>query len=157
MLLNLAVFALVAQSAICGKPAPSPTSNAVDARVETAGATKSCKAQGLKKCDGVCVDINTDPNHCGSCRHACSSGQVCRFGACFTKGPRKCKNTSSCDKFISCGNFPSSSCGCVSDYNTGALSCVEIGGICTACQFNTDCTAGSGGVCIRVASMLPLH
>ena len=48
--------------------------------------------------------------------------------------------------FLSCGNFPASECSCVSDYNTGEISCVELNQPCTACRFSTDCTNGTGGV-----------
>jgi hypothetical protein len=32
-------------------------------------ATDGC-APGLVDCGGVCVDLESDPNHCGSCMHA---------------------------------------------------------------------------------------
>jgi hypothetical protein len=33
-------------------------------------------------CSGVCADTHTDPHHCGSCGHACPSGDVCMNGTC---------------------------------------------------------------------------
>lgn len=30
------------------------------------------------------TDLNTDPNHCGSCGNACSAGQACAAGACVS-------------------------------------------------------------------------
>lgn len=32
---------------------------------------------GLDSCDGYCVDLSTDPDHCGRCGNPCSSGQLC--------------------------------------------------------------------------------
>jgi hypothetical protein len=33
-------------------------------------------------CDGACVDLHTDPMHCGSCAHACAAGVACNTGFC---------------------------------------------------------------------------
>jgi hypothetical protein len=36
----------------------------------------------LTLCDGICVDIHKDPNHCGGCGNACASG-FCEDGWCL--------------------------------------------------------------------------
>ena len=41
---------------------------------ESAG---GCK-QGLTGCGGVCIDLNTDPAHCGGCGVACAAGEMCQ-------------------------------------------------------------------------------
>src|SRR5262245_32342727 len=33
-------------------------------------------------CGGSCVDLQLDPDHCGSCDRACESGDYCSVGAC---------------------------------------------------------------------------
>gem|GEM_PF-1663180 len=33
-------------------------------------------------CNGVCTDVRSDANNCGSCGHACQSGQTCLNGVC---------------------------------------------------------------------------
>ena len=33
-------------------------------------------------CSGACVDLQTDPSHCGGCGNACSKGRACNFGKC---------------------------------------------------------------------------
>ena len=38
--------------------------------------------QGQTACGFVCADLESDPAHCGSCDHACDSGQSCQGGQC---------------------------------------------------------------------------
>lgn len=33
-------------------------------------------------CSGACVDVLSDPNHCGACGSACPKGRACNFGKC---------------------------------------------------------------------------
>lgn len=40
-----------------------------------------CKG-GTTRCNGACVDTNTDPNNCGGCGDECDAGEVCRQGEC---------------------------------------------------------------------------
>ena len=37
---------------------------------------------GLTSCSGTCVETQSDASNCGSCGHACASGQVCSRGNC---------------------------------------------------------------------------
>jgi hypothetical protein len=37
---------------------------------------------GQTTCDGSCVSLQIDPDHCGSCDYSCSSDQVCVIGSC---------------------------------------------------------------------------
>lgn len=51
-----------------------------------AGALASCGkaepcAQPLQECGGQCVDLNSDPRHCGACGSACG-GLACAAGRC---------------------------------------------------------------------------
>ncbi len=41
----------------------------------------SC-APGYAQCGLRCVDLETDPDHCGSCDHACAPATLCVSGAC---------------------------------------------------------------------------
>lgn len=45
------------------------------------GGGPACGA-GLTECDGRCVDLQTDPAHCGDCDEACNPGRACSAGAC---------------------------------------------------------------------------
>lgn len=41
----------------------------------------------LRACGKSCVDLTTDPGHCGLCENACPAGAVCSGGECFMYGP----------------------------------------------------------------------
>lgn len=42
-----------------------------------------CTAAGVVSCnESHCVDLTTDPGHCGRCDSTCATGQVCRDGVC---------------------------------------------------------------------------
>jgi hypothetical protein len=34
-------------------------------------------------CGASCVNTATDTANCGSCSHACASGEICRMGSCM--------------------------------------------------------------------------
>ena len=46
-----------------------------------AGSARPCRL-GRQRCDGTCVDVATDRNHCGRCGHRCRKGKRCLAGAC---------------------------------------------------------------------------
>lgn len=58
-------------------------------------------APGEIACDGVCIDPQNDPTHCGTCATVCSSG-VCTGGTC---GAGLCGN-GMCDAQEVCGTCP---------------------------------------------------
>lgn len=60
-------------------PVPAPDANPSDGAVADGGGP-TCTAP-LVSCDGACVDLETDPDHCGSCTHQCASG-ICVAGHC---------------------------------------------------------------------------
>ncbi|MCD6497082.1 MAG: right-handed parallel beta-helix repeat-containing protein [Deltaproteobacteria bacterium] len=62
-------------------------------------------SDGQTNCDGICADLNQDPNHCGSCTNACDQGQVCTDGQCVPQG----------------GGSGSGGCGCDTGGPTGSL------------------------------------
>jgi IPT/TIG domain-containing protein len=47
------------------------------------GAGGACTGM-LSPCDGECVDLTSDPQHCGSCDGACAAGDLCCESACVT-------------------------------------------------------------------------
>ncbi|WP_437734842.1 MXAN_6577-like cysteine-rich protein [Sorangium sp. So ce1335] len=42
-------------------------------------------APGLAACDGACVDVTSDPQHCGGCETRCARDETCTDGACLCK------------------------------------------------------------------------
>lgn len=39
--------------------------------------------EGQTDCHGICVDLDNDPNNCGSCDTRCMEGEICREGNCL--------------------------------------------------------------------------
>jgi hypothetical protein len=37
-------------------------------------------------CDGACIDVMTDPDHCGDCTTMCPTGEPCDAGTCACEG-----------------------------------------------------------------------
>jgi len=48
----------------------------------------------LEVCNGVCVDLSSDPFHCGTCGKACGTSQVCHASACLDNAGAVCSNRS---------------------------------------------------------------
>gem|GEM_PF-1593631 len=70
----------------CGGSTATPT---------PAGSGAVACASSRQSCDGVCVDLQTDPRNCGECDVACPEGDVCTSGACALfcgGGATKCGN-----------------------------------------------------------------
>ena len=82
-------------------------------------------------CDGVCVDTDADPSHCGSCDTSCGDGEVCADGDCAVSCPSGyllcdggCHDPeTSTDHCGECG--PSCGAGEVCDEGSCASSCGE--------------------------------
>lgn len=51
-------------------------------RFTACGFNNCCRDDVEDCCNGVCRDITSDPNNCGSCGHGCSSGEGCVSGQC---------------------------------------------------------------------------
>jgi hypothetical protein len=97
---------------------------------------------GCSTCGGsACVDLQTDPAHCGACATACPAGAGCSAGACACAGGlaacgAKCADTSS--DTANCG-------GCGKVCPTGALC---MAGQCACPSGTTAC----GGACVSTSS-----
>jgi hypothetical protein len=57
------------------------------------GNAKPCPSP-LEVCGGVCVDLSSDPFHCGNCGNACGLSQVCRSAVCLDYAGAACANRS---------------------------------------------------------------
>ena len=63
----------------CTDPDTVDTADTAD---DTSGDV-ACPAN-LLDCDGVCVDTDNDPAHCGGCDNVCGDGEVCSASTCET-------------------------------------------------------------------------
>ncbi len=54
-----------------------------DAGERDAGPDAALACGELTACDGACVDLTSDPAHCGTCTTACVTGDTCVNGECF--------------------------------------------------------------------------
>lgn len=83
-------------------------------------ASPGCDA-GLAVCSGVCVDMTSDANHCGSCTTVCTGTDRCVLGVCV---PRCAPPT------VVCGGL------CVDpqtdEFNCGSCGVVCVSGLCNA-------------------------
>jgi hypothetical protein len=41
-----------------------------------------CAPETPMVCGDACVDLQTDPDNCGGCRHKCPAGTTCQNGDC---------------------------------------------------------------------------
>jgi hypothetical protein len=58
-------------------------------------------AAGLTECGGFCLNLQTDPGHCGACSNVCSDAQMCTAGACVPRSTPACTMPG----FGLCGGF----------------------------------------------------
>ncbi len=92
------------------------------------GASNTCcdgRAQWC--CSGVCVDLDTDPNHCGNCGTACASGQTCCGGNCYPTS-------------LTCGKCGTQRGVCSDDRTWSFLPCSGEG----TCVWGTSRSCGGG-------------
>jgi hypothetical protein len=102
---------------------------------ETAAKKKCKKKSGKLKCDGVCIDPQTDFNNCGTCGNVCGQGQTCNGGTCVGGG-------GDCDGVDCPANTLCENGNCVAAPNR----CAGPTGICNADP--TPCgTAATGETC----------
>jgi len=90
---------------------------------EETGGEVSCQ-EPLQTCEDECVDLQSDPEHCGSCGTACEGEELCSLGEC----------SSSCaDGLEACGQA-------CADLSSDILNC---GGCGEACQTGQTCEDGA--------------
>src|SRR5271166_4657831 len=99
----------------------------------------------------ACVDLNTDPNHCGKCGHQCPTGQVCLGGRCHCPATeQECGKTANGDSICcapgldccngQCVNTQTDAANCgACGVSCGSGNCVH--GVCQ-CPPGTACRAG---------------
>lgn len=91
------------------------------------GCPGGCQPVGSIKCDGICTDVRSNPQHCGSCGHACPAGQSCSNGACVCP-PGRTNCGGACVTCPVNGQCSGTSCVCVDPTPTNC------NGTCTSLQ-----------------------
>ncbi len=97
-------------------------------------------------CGGVCVDKQTDPNHCGLCRHACGVGESCVQGVC--KGGGCAPGTELCKGQCVYTHSDPTNCGACGHSCLAGESCAQGACVGTCPSGETSC----GGKCVTLAS-----
>jgi Stigma-specific protein, Stig1 len=105
---------------------------------------------GTVNCDGVCVDLQTDEAHCGSCQTVCAANEVCQAGVCFIRGicPVTLANPSFCASDVCSSGANLCKCTVTTE---GNVVCANNEIFCptpTPCVRSDDCS--NGRVCIDV-------
>ncbi len=118
---------------------------------------------GQYDCDGTCVDLTSDPEHCGRCERACAPGEVCNEGACastcadgltncdgacvdLTGDPEHCGDcTTACARNEECR---AGDCACVPDCTGRECGDDGCGGDCGTCGPGTTCSTAGRCVCV---------
>ncbi|RLB52439.1 MAG: hypothetical protein DRJ42_14905 [Deltaproteobacteria bacterium] len=103
-----------------------PDAGATGDAGEDAAPPRTCTSD-FTDCDGSCVDIYTDIDHCGACGNFCEGDEYCEGGTCIDPGP-----------------------GCASPRTTCGDSCVDTrsdlghcGGCYNSCDGGEACRSGS--------------
>ena len=105
---------------------------------------KTCTCASPKRvCNGTCLDVRSDPKHCGSCGKRCKSGEHCVSGRCkaIKSSTGQQTQTPTCSDGVRNGNE--------TDVDCGGPNCPA----CTNgknCLAPSDCISGvcSNGVCV---------
>jgi hypothetical protein len=148
---SVSILGAVASACSSGdQGAPQPSNDAsspdADAAVDTSASDgpTACDAS-LQVCNGACVDLTSDREHCGACSIACATDHFCLAGQC-----RSCSDEGK----VACG-------GTCADLSSDTANCGACAKACTAgkqCQDGTciaSCPDGGSscaGQCIDTAN-----
>ena len=117
-----------------GGPLPGETIDCIAAWIDGLDPVGACETCGT---GALCIDLLTDPSHCGACTNACPETSSCVDGACTCPGSESICNAS-CVDFMS----DQANCGaCGAD--CGELFCLE-GQCASDCGARAEC----GGACV---------
>ncbi|QKK02236.1 MAG: hypothetical protein HND55_05945 [Pseudomonadota bacterium] len=116
--------------AVDGDPEMTPRMRVGSVPFARASGALACNVGETNCGGGICADLQTDPNHCGSCGTACGPGMVCVQGACAGCSPG----------WILCSGI------CV-DPSSDIYNCGGCGSVCGATQCAAPiCQSGSCGL-----------
>jgi hypothetical protein len=120
----------------CGVSGGSGGATCASGQVCNAGACSvSCPGSQVN-CGGLCVDLQTDGLHCGTCATTCASGKACVAGVCSASCA---SGQTACGGVCTNTSFDPSNCGacgntCTAPANAGSAYCSmnACGYVCTA-------------------------
>jgi hypothetical protein len=106
---------------------------------------------GTVNCQGVCVDLQSDERHCGTCQTVCAEDEVCQAGVCFIRGicPATLANPSFCSSVVCSSGANLCLCTLTTE---GNVVCANNDIFCptpTPCASSNDCA--DGRVCVDVS------
>lgn len=83
-LASLSAFFLLAASGVGCTVRPQAPDAFFDVDANFQPDTGPVCTSPMRTCSGVCTDVMADTQNCGTCGHACASGQGCMGGTCMT-------------------------------------------------------------------------
>jgi len=109
---------------------------------------ENCPA-GMALCGSECVDLISNPEHCGACGNLCGEGQLCEAGVCLCAGGMVFCGAECIDVASDADH-----CGACANPCDGGESCVD--GVCAAdpACVDVDCPSGTrcvNGECVQIA------
>jgi hypothetical protein len=115
------------------------SSNGTDAGASDAAsdAAKGNCLNGQAYCNGACIDVAANPQHCGGCGNVCSSG-ICSQSRCVCKpGATACSSGAEC-----CSGTCSGSCTTVQGCAANGIACTGPADCCSGvCDTTNHCKA----------------
>ncbi|MCH2108572.1 MAG: hypothetical protein MK135_04540 [Polyangiaceae bacterium] len=106
------------------------------------GGAQGADAPQLAACNATCVDLGSDPAHCGACNQACAPGTQCRSGVC-----EGCPSGTS-DCLGACINTASDPNNCGACGVTCSLGSECIAGSCSECPGGNE---SCDGACVNLS------
>lgn len=111
------------------------------------GGTCGCTIAGETPCNGICVDEQSDSNHCGTCGTVCALPKTCNTGACSCAGakPTFCAASTSC---VNTTSDPKNCGACGHD----CLGAACLGGYCQATTIGSTPNGQGMGLAISATT-----
>ena len=123
---------------------PEDCGAACDPLVEICDEGECICRPGFERCAGMCVELDSDPEHCGACSDPCEAMQVCDRGECSDQGCAE-EEASACEG--ACVELDSNPghCGACGQACLGDELCVGgqcLGYVFADCELDSECGAG---------------
>ena len=131
----------------CGDGADNDGNGATDCDDAACAGDPACEPcpTGQERCNGVCIDTQTDEANCGSCGNACTTGETCEAGVC-SGDPGCTPPQTECNGTCTDTQTDPNNCGECANACAPGQTCTA--GDCTGCATGqTDCN----GTCVDLS------